>query len=86
MPDVNLKRSIDDLLEILKTLKVIDEKANEVVVLARAYASDSKHFLEQENEFNALEAYAISWAYIDALLHLKMVEVENLESFTVEDI
>ena len=82
---VDLKKSIDGLLGILKTLKVLDEKANEVVVLARAYASDSKHFLEQGNEFDALEAYSISWAYIDSLLHLGMVEVDNLEGFTLGD-
>ena len=81
---MDLIKSIDELLDILKTLKVLDSKADEVVGLARAYASDSKHFLQKGNKFDALEAYAISWAYIDSLLHLGMVEVDNLRLFTVE--
>ena len=82
---MDLVKSIDELLDVLNTLRVIDSKADEVVGLARAYASDSKHFLQKGNKFDALEAYAIAWAYIDSLLHLKLVEVDNLKPFTVEN-
>ncbi len=81
---MDLSKSIDELLSILDTLRVFDSKADEVVGLARAYASDSKHFLKKGNKFDALEAYAIAWAYIDSLLHLGLVEVDNLELFTVD--
>ena len=72
------------MIDILETLRVIDSKADEVVGLSRAYASDSKHFLKKGNKFDALEAYAIAWAYIDSLLHLGLVEVDNLKPFTVD--
>ena len=82
---MDLEKSIHELLGILKTLKILDESAKEVVGLSNAYASDSLHFLKKDNDHDALEAYAIAWAYIDALFHLKLVEVENLEPFTVEN-
>jgi hypothetical protein len=82
---VDLKQSIDDLNAIMKSLCVLDHKADEVFGLAKAYLSDSEHFFNQGNAGNALEAYAIAWAYIDALLHLELVSVTDKSIFTVDE-
>ena len=75
--------------EILRLKRIIDsasvnDTGGEVFELAKAYCSDALHFLKKGNEWNALEAYAIAWAYVDALLHLGLVEVEDRAVFTVE--
>ncbi|MBR9680645.1 MAG: DUF357 domain-containing protein [Candidatus Altiarchaeota archaeon] len=81
---MDLKKSIQEMQEILKSLKVLDSKADHIVLLSNSYTNDALHFFEKGNKFDALEAYAIGWAYIDTLLHLKMVEVKDLQIFTVE--
>lgn len=81
---MDLEKSIETLQGVLATLKILDTKVEEVVQLAKAYASDATHFLKKGNHEDALEAYAISWAYIDALLHLGLVGVEDYSPFTVE--
>lgn len=70
--------------DILKTLRVLDPKADHIVTLSKSYTSDAMHFLKKGNEHDALEAYAIAWAYLDALLHLGMIEVSDLSQFTLE--
>ena len=81
---MNLEKSIKELLEVLKSAEVREE-GREVFELARAYASDARHFLSKGMREEALEAYAIAWAYIDALLHLNLVKVPEkfLGIFTV---
>jgi len=81
---VELNKAIRELFEVMGTLRVLDPRANEVVGLARAYLSDAGHFLGKGNRDDALEAYAIAWAYLDALLHLGLIDVEDHSLFTVE--
>ena len=82
---MDLKKAILEMQGVLKGLKILDQKAEHIVLLSKSYTSDALHFLEKGNKHDALEAYAIGWAYIDTLLHLKLVEVKNLELFTVEN-
>lgn len=81
---MDLAKAIRDLQEVLKTLEVLDEKAEELLQLAKAYASDAMHFLGEGKRDDALEAYSISWAYLDALLHFGLIEVRDTSLFTVE--
>jgi len=81
---MDLKKAILEMQEILHDLKILDKKADHIVLLSKSYTNDAMHFLKKGNKNDALEAYAIGWAYIDALLHLKMVEVNNWDLFTVE--
>jgi hypothetical protein len=81
---MDLAKAIRSLLEVLDALEVIDPKAEELLKLSRAYASDALHFLEKKNRDDALEAYSISWAYLDALLHLGLIDVKDYSIFTVE--
>ena len=80
---MDLEKSIDELAVVLKGIEILDKKAIEVVELAKAYASDAKHFLG-ENKEDALEAYAIAWAYLDALLHFGFITVPDKSLFTVD--
>lgn len=80
---MDLEKSIGDLAAVLGKVEILDEKAAEVVELARAYAADAKHFLPANRE-DALEAYAIAWAYLDALLHFGFVNVPDKSLFTVD--
>ena len=81
---MDLAKAIMDLQDVLGNLKVLDKKADELLVLARAYASDAAHFMKKGERDNALEAYSISWAYLDALLHMNLIDVKDHSLFTVE--
>ncbi len=80
----DLERGIADLFEVVKGAEV--SGGRDVFELARAYLSDARHFLEKGRREDALEAYAIAWAYIDALLHLGLIRVPDrfLSLFTVD--
>jgi hypothetical protein len=81
---MDLAWAINELKEVLGTLEVLDKKAEELLALARAYASDAGHFLDKGKREDALEAYSISWAYLDALLHMDLIDVKDYSLFTVE--
>lgn len=55
--------------------KLIVNKQSEVLEMAKRYFSDAKYFASKEKWLEAFEAVVISWAYIDALLHLGYVDV-----------
>ena len=82
---MNLREEIEELETVVQEAKVREGEAMEVFELARAYLTDARHFLERGKREEALEAYAIAWAYIDALLHLRLIEIPSrfLRLFTV---
>ena len=82
---MELEKEINWLLDVLNGTEVLDSSAREVFELAVAYCKDALHFLKKGDRWNALEAYSIAWAYVDALLHLKKVKVPEdcLAKFTV---
>ncbi len=72
-------REIHRMEKVFTGLKVINE--NPVLDMARRYFEDAKFFASKEKWLEAFEAVVISWAYIDALLHLGYVEIpEELSS------
>ena len=81
---MDLEVEISRLEKVVKTIKVKSPSAEEVFTLAKAYLSDARYFLSKGERDNALEAYAIAWAYLDALLHLGLIEVEDTSLFTVD--
>ena len=72
-----VEENIKKMEEIFKNLKFLDRNALELYNLAISYFSDSKYFLEKNDLIRAFECITISWAYIDALLHLKLVEIDE---------
>ena len=83
---MNLEAQLAKMQEVLKVVDLLDPSAKQVLVLSRAYANDAIHFMEKGQREDAIEAFGIAWAYVDALLHLKKAEVPEkfLEWFTVE--
>ena len=76
MKDI-IRENIEKMENVLKNLKIVDKNALELYNLAISYFSDSKYFLEKNDLIKAFECITISWAYIDALLHLKLVEIDE---------
>jgi hypothetical protein len=72
-----VEENIRKMEEVLKNLKILDKNALELYNLAVSYFLDSKYFLEKNDLIRAFECITISWAYIDALLHLKLVEIDE---------
>jgi len=76
------KKEIEKMEKVFKEIKIVNKDGLEIYNLALSYSNDSKHFLEKKDFLRAFEAVIISWAYIDAGLHLKLFEVpENLKSY-----
>lgn len=80
------EKEIGKMEEVIEAVEIMDDKGKDVLDLAKTYFNDSKHFLDKEDFIRAFEAVVISWAYIDAGLHLKVFEIPDSmkEMFTVE--
>ena len=69
--------------KVFENLKVLsDDKGT--IDMAKRYLSDARYFLKKNDKLRAVEALAISWAYIDALARLRIVEVSDSDFFTIE--
>jgi len=80
--EVERTGSFIEKVEILKD----SEEARQVLLLAKSYFSDAKHFLKEGKFVEAFEAAIISWGYVDSGLHFGKFRVpdEFLKNFTVE--
>lgn len=85
---MDLKAQLNQLREVLEAAALTGSgpEAKQVFELAQAYGRDARHFLEQGKREDAVEAFGISWAYLDALLHMGLLTVPEqfLDWFTVE--
>lgn len=76
------KKEIELIGRVLKQVKLVKREGTRLLELAKAYYEDSKYFLEKRSHLEAFEAVVISWAYLDAGLHLKVFTIPaNLKSF-----
>lgn len=71
------RKEIERIDKIMKTLKVIDDRADSLVKVLNSYYDDSKSFLKKKEYLQALETAFIVWAYVDAGLHLGVFEVPD---------
>jgi len=80
------RREIKRMKKVFKNLKLKNEKGSGILELARSYLEDASYFLKQKEYLIAFEAAVISWAYIDAGLHIGLFEVDEKvrKYFTVE--
>jgi len=69
------EKQIKIIEEVMKNLKILED--NELIELAKSYFYDAKYFFEKEDYLNSFEAITISWAYIDACLHFKKIEIQE---------
>ncbi len=79
---MDVKKYIERMKRVFEDLSIIGDD-NGIIDLAKRYLSDAEYFLNKGDELRAVEALAISWAYIDALLHLKVIKVKDKEFFTI---
>ena len=80
---MDVEKYISRMEKVFENLKVLSDD-NGTIDMAKRYLFDAKYFLEKNDELRAVEALAISWAYIDALVRLKIVEVSDSDFFTIE--
>ncbi len=85
---MDLEAQLARMQEALKAVELAGESpgAGEVLGLSRAYAGDAVHFMKEGRREDAIEAFGIAWAYLDALLHLGLVRIPESfrDWFTVE--
>ncbi|MBR9681416.1 MAG: DUF357 domain-containing protein [Candidatus Altiarchaeota archaeon] len=85
---MNLEAQLAKLQTVLKVVESLDTGASvkQIMTLSQAYANDAVHFMEKGEREDAIEAFGIAWAYLDALLHLGKIKVPEqfLAWFTVE--
>ena len=79
---MDVKKYIERMKRVFEDLSIIGDD-NGIIDLAKRYLSDAEYFLNKGDELRAVEALAISWAYIDALLHLEVIKVKDKEFFTI---
>ncbi len=79
------EKMLSKLEKIVKEVKVLDINALELYNLALSYFQDAKYFYDNKNYLKCFECLVIVWAYLDACLHFKFIEVpkEYLDYFTV---
>ena len=61
----------------LKDLRVIDERACELIKFAQDYYNDAVHYKEKGDMDTALEAVAYAHGFIDAAVLLGLVEISG---------
>ena len=65
---------MDQVFENVKVIK-ISKSAEELMDSARRYYEDAKYFASKGDYTSSLEAFAISWAYIDSGLKVGVFSV-----------
>ena len=71
------KKEIDKVELILKELKLVDPKGNDILNLINSYFEDAKYFYNKKQFVQAFEAAVMCWTYADAGLHLKVFEIND---------
>lgn len=64
------EKEIKKMQPVIDSLKLEDKEAEELFKMTISYFNDAKYFFERGKFLQAFEAAVISWAYIDAGLHL----------------
>ncbi len=73
-------RMLDDAVESVEVVDDSDE-ADEFLRLAQSYLEDGEHFLEEDDEVNALAAFSYGHAWLDAGVRLGFYETDREELF-----
>ena len=69
-------RMLSDAVESVKVVEDTDE-ADEFHELARSYLEDGRHFLDEDDEVNALAAFSYGHAWLDAGVRVGFFEMEE---------
>ena len=78
---MEIKNEIIKMLEkiepLIDKIEVKDDKGEEMLVNIKAYISDSKHFLGDENYLKSFEAVVWAWAILEICEELGIFKVER---------
>lgn len=82
------RKEVERTGSFIEKVEIVEdsEEAIQVLLLAKSYFSDAKHFLKEGKFVEAFEAAIISWGYVDSGLHFGKFRVpeEFLGTFTIE--
>lgn len=84
--EILAKKEIDKVELIIKELKLIDSKGQDILNLINAYFEDAKYFYDKKQFVQAFEAAIMCWTYADAGLHLNVFEISDdlRKMFTID--
>ena len=68
------KKERQRVMEAFTHIKIVDEKAKDVIGLAKSYRVDAEHFYEMAEYVSAFELYVYIFGMLDALARLKMID------------
>jgi hypothetical protein len=62
------------VMEAFAHMKLTDERAKDVLDLAKSYRTDAEHFYEMSDYLSAFELYVYIFGMLDALARMKMLD------------
>ena len=71
---------LDKLEPMLENVEVINQKGESFLQNAKAYVSDSRHFLEQGNLVKSFEAMIWAWSIFELCQELEIFMFSELKS------
>lgn len=80
------EKELNRLKEPIKHAKPKTKKAEDLIMMSKAYYSDAGHFFKKEMYVEAFEASIIAWAYLDSGLRLGIISMPEKykETFTID--
>lgn len=76
------EKHLHEALESIQTNSETKE-AEEFLEMAQSYYKDGNHFLKENDEVNALAAFAYGHAWLDAGIRLNYYDTDKEELFTI---
>jgi len=70
-------KMIEKIEPLVGKIEVKGEKGEEMLENMKAYISDSKHFLGNENYLKAFEAIVWAWAILEICEELEVFKIER---------
>ena len=69
------EKEIKKMQPVIDSLKLKNKDGEELLKMTLSYFNDAKYFFEKGKFLQAFEAAVISWAYVDAGLHLEVFSI-----------
>jgi hypothetical protein len=68
---------IEKIEPLIGRIEIKDDRGEEMLVNMKAYISDSKHFLGDENYLKSFEAIVWAWAILEICEELDIFKIER---------
>jgi hypothetical protein len=70
-------KMIEKIEPLIGRIEIKDDRGEEMLVNMKAYISDSKHFLGDENYLKSFEAIVWAWAILEICEELDIFKIER---------